>query len=338
MHPACPRGLYLDRKLEAYATRKLEAYATWTVLTHHRESLLMRWILATFVALIASVATAHPLQAALVVNGYTPATAGKYDRFANDASFIGNAYNWSGVGRTTGGFWGVLISPSFVLSSRHHRPSSGEAIRFYLSNDPAGSFVDKSIGSSRIMADSDLVLTQLSDATIGVSTYAIGNPAANLVGKELFVWGQPDGPTAMSYERLGRNEVSSVSRNFSAPSELVGQGDVFFYDYNTSATGLGADEAKVSVGDSGAPSFVIGPDGPELVGIHWFRYDPTPSGKLGGSGDTLVTSYINEINSAMAATGSSERVTVAVPEPAALCLVLAGMSLVFVRRRVPMAG
>lgn len=291
----------------------------------------MRLILASFVALIACAVAANPLAAALVVNGYS---ADKHDRFADDPAFIGSAYDWSGVGRTTSGRWGVLISPSFVLSSRHLAPIDGEKIRFYLSNDSTNGYVEKTIGSSLFMANSDLMLTQLSDATVGVATYAIRNPAVKLVGEELFVWGQASNPDVFLNTRLGRNVVSGILPGFSSPPDLVGQGDVFVYDYDTSAAGLGPDEAKVTDGDSGGPSFTIGPDGLEVVGVHWFKYDPKLLGQLTGSGDTLVTSYINQLNEAMAARSSSERVTVAaVPEPSALGLVLAGLSLVFVRRR-----
>lgn len=298
----------------------------------------MRWILATLVGLSAMAVTAHPLAAALVVNGYTPATAGKYDRFANDGAFIGSAYDWSGVGRTTSGRWGVLISPSFVLSAYHHMPSVDEEIRFYASNDPSGSYATNTILSrvrltgTDLSLASDLALIQLGEATTGAATYAIGNPATNLIGRELYVWGQANNSNKYLNVRLGRNEVTEVLPNFFA-SQSLGQGDVFTYDYDTSAAGLGGDEALLTTGDSGGPSFTIGADGlPELVGIHWFTYPD--SGPPQGSGDTLVTSFINQLNSAMAATGSSERVTVAVvPEPNSLGLVLAGLSVVLIRRR-----
>ena len=259
------------------------------------------------------------------------------DRFSNSPAFIGSSFDWSGVGRTSSGFWGVLISPSFVLSSRHHSPVDGESIRFYHSNNAADGYVEKSIVSSSVMANSDLILTQLTSATAGVATYAIGNPARNLIGEELYVWGQAENPDFFLNTRLGRNEVLDIWPNFSSPPELVGQGDVFVYDYDTTVTGLGPDEARVSDGDSGGPSFITGQNGLELVGIHWFKYDAAP-GAFAGSGDTLVSSFIADINSGMAVRGSSERVTVAaVPEPSVLGLSLVGLSVVFRRRRQPAA-
>lgn len=300
----------------------------------------MRFLLSAVVALSLCFVSVRPVAAALTINGYTPATAGQYDRFDNDPTFVGSAYDWSGVGRTAGGRWGVLISPSFVLSAAHYPPGLGNTIRFYASNDSGGVFESSVIGSNFTITDtgigvgSDLLLTRLNTPVTGIATYAIGNPALSLVGEELFVWGQSDKADAFLNTRLGRNEVTGVAPAFSDP-KLVGTGDIFVYDYNTTS-GLGADEAKVDTGDSGGPSFIVGPDGKlALVGIHWFKYDPDPEvpGSLGGSGDTLVTSFIDELNTAMAATGSLERVTVAVPEPSILGLCAVGLSTVCFRRR-----
>lgn len=306
-------------------------------------SLIMRFLSAAVVALSLCCVSVRPAAAALTVNGYTPATAGMYDRFNSDPSFIGGAFDWSGVGRTVGGRWGVLISPSFVLSAAHYPPAPNDIIRFHTDNDPLGTVVSSSIGpmgSSYTITDtsigvgSDLLLTHLSTPVLGIATYAIGNPAKSLVGEDLFVWGQSDKLDQTLNMRLGRNEVTEVATAFSDP-KLAGTGDVFAYDYNTTS-GLGADEAKVASGDSGGPSFVVGADGQlALVGIHWFNYDPDPKipGSLGGSGDTLVTSLIDELNAKMASTGSMERVTVAVPEPSALGLCMVGLTMVCIRRR-----
>src|SRR5690606_13143804 len=110
--------------------------------------------------------------------------------------------------------------------------------------------------------------------------------------------------------------------------------DVFLYDYDVGVGGMGADEARVEGGDSGGPTFAIGAGGAlGLVGIHWFNYDPS-DGQLGGSGDTFVPSFIDEVNAAMALAGSSERLSVitAVPEPSTAALLLVGIAAVGLRR------
>src|SRR5690349_5493775 len=70
-------------------------------------------------------------RAALTVQGYSAQTAGMYDRFLNDPSFIGSGYNWSGVGRGINtisnadvGSWGTMISPSYFISANHFSPAA----------------------------------------------------------------------------------------------------------------------------------------------------------------------------------------------------------------------
>ncbi len=299
----------------------------------------MRLFLIALLGLFIANATRTAALAGLTVNGYSAATADRYDRFNNSPAFLGSAYNWSGVGRTPDGRWGTLISPSFVISAAHLAPIAGTSLRFYTGNDAAGSFVDRTVGASIAITgtglplSSDLVLTQLSAPVTGISTYAIAAPTspANLIGQEIYVWGQADTLPFQTSMRLGRNEIFNVIPN---ADNGVSIGTVFVYDYNTT-TGLGLDEAKLVSGDSGGPSFLIGPSGPVIVGIHWFVNDPgTLTGPLEGSGDTLVSSYITQLNNAMAATGSSERVmVVAVPEPTAVAWLLLGVSSALVRRR-----
>ena len=89
-----------------------------------------------------------------------------YDRFDNDPSFIGNSFNMSGVGQGfqpaengQSGDWATMISPSYFISAWHEHPggqfnnnvtwdpnnaSSQIMVRFYSSNNQAGSFEDYS--------------------------------------------------------------------------------------------------------------------------------------------------------------------------------------------------
>ncbi|MEZ6078249.1 MAG: hypothetical protein R3C56_22005 [Pirellulaceae bacterium] len=183
-----------------------------------------------------------------------------------------------------------------------------------LHNDPGGRFrnaldqfqrhhcTDTGIG-----VGSDLLLTRLSSPVAGIATPCNWQPASSLVGEELFVWGQSNKADPFLNTRLGRNEVTEVAPAFSDP-ELVGTGDIFVYDYNTTS-GLGADEAKVVTGDSGGPSFIVGPDG------NW-RWSAFTCSRLRLSRNSRivgrfwryleVTSFIDELNTAMFNTGSSE--------------------------------
>ncbi len=287
-----------------------------------------------FAVLLANCSTAW---SALTIQNYNPA---QHDRFANNAGFIGSGFNWGGVGRTGAGIgtWGTLISPTFVLTATHF--AGAGAIRFYNSNDPNGGFVERNIVQNitltQIGSDkpSDLTLSRLDSAVNGVDFFPIVDlpAAADYINRELFVFGISNSPQAFTNVRVGRNNIDSILPLFSDPGLNNGnsKNDVFIYDFDNPG-GVGADEARIEGGDSGAPSFVIINGAPALVGIHWFQYEPGdfPDGKQ-GSGDTFVSSFVDEINNAIAATGSLERVLTisAVPEPSAMLLVIASLGMV----------
>lgn len=280
-----------------------------------------------------------PASAALTIAGYDPQ---RHERFLNDADFIGSGYDWSGVGRNESGRWGVLLSPSFTVSATHAAPAIGSTLRFYATNDLGGSFVERQVVASTAVTQSgqvnssDLVLTQLSGPASGIMHYPVLSLPTldDYVGQELFVWGQSSSDPAQYTMRLGRNEITAVLPTFSHPNLGSSIGDAFIYDYDT-VNGVGDDEARVAGGDSGGPSFVIAAGGvPAVVGTHWFNYDGASVGVSQGSGDNLVPSFIDEMNSLMASSGSSERLTIisAVPEPSTLLLVTLAVGPLLFRR------
>src|SRR5271163_2930070 len=57
----------------------------------------------------------------------------QYARFysGSDKAFIGQAYNWSGVG-SDGYSWATMISPTFFISANHDHP--GSTLTFYSGN------------------------------------------------------------------------------------------------------------------------------------------------------------------------------------------------------------
>jgi hypothetical protein len=276
---------------------------------------------------------------ALTIQNYNPS---QHDRFANNANFIGSGFDWGGVGRTSGS-WGTLISPTFVLTATHAAGSG--PIRFYTSNDPNGGFVQRNIVQNIVLTQvgsdrpSDLTLSRLDSAVTGVDFFPILDlpNSAHYINQELFVFGRSNTADPFTSVRLGRNNIDQVLPLFSHPNLNGGnsKNDVFIYDFDNPG-GVGADEARVEGGDSGASSFVIANGAPALVGIHWFQYDARDfsGGKL-GSGDSLVSSFVDEINAAIAATGSLERVQsiTAIPEPSTLILVAAPFLFVLARRQ-----
>ena len=87
------------------------------------------------------------------------------------------------------------------------------------------------------------------------------------------------------------------------------------------------DEAWLATGDSGAPSFVVWNGELALVGVHWFKLTLADDG-LDGSGDTLVSAYISDLEAAMVGEGVTT-----VPEPGSIALGLLACAALFTRRR-----
>ena len=278
-------------------------------------------------------------RSALTIQNYNST---QHDRFANNANFIGNGFNWGGVGRTSGS-WGTLISPTFVLTATH--AAGAGPIRFYTSNDPNGGYVQRNIVQNIAITQSgsnkpsDLTLSRLDSAVSGVDFFPILDlpTSAQYINQTLFVFGLSTSGDPFTNVRVGRNQIDDILPLFSHPNLNGGnsKNDVFTYDFDNPG-GLGADEARVEGGDSGGSSFVIANGKPALVGIHWFQYDARDfaGGKL-GSGDTFVSSFVDELNAAIAATGSLEQVQAitAVPEPSTLLLVSAFLGTALLHRR-----
>ncbi|MEZ6061496.1 MAG: PEP-CTERM sorting domain-containing protein [Planctomycetaceae bacterium] len=266
-------------------------------------------------------------QGTLIVQGYN---TNFHDRFTNHADFIGNPYNWSGVGRGTQ--WATMVSDSFFVSASHAHPGLNADVTFYHGNDPGGMSESHTVAQGWRIDGSDLWLGRLSSSvSSNVEKYAIADVTpSGAEGLTFSTFGRTGGAATPTSQRMGRNVVTQSITNFSDPA-LSGSGDVFIFDYDV--PGLGADEARVTGGDSGAPTFVLTPSGPAVLGIHWFMYQNEMLGEL-GSGDTFVPSYIDDMNLIMAGFGESLSV-VAVPEPSSVVLlfsIAAGIALY--RRRL----
>ena len=261
------------------------------------------------VALALSLWFGSPASAAMFVLGYQ---ANLNDRFyvGSDKAFIGAAYDWSGVGQSSDNFWETMISPSYFVTANHWHASIGDTIQFNLDNSPTGTYETRTVVWSEQVGDSnsDLWLGELSSPVgAGVAIYPIlslPNPA-NYKNLPLYTVGLADG-SGVCNMRLGCNNISSAG------------GSSMDFVYNTSA-GVGSNESYVMSGDSGGPSFVPVDGQLALVGTHSAHSDANPvNGSI--SIDTFVPFYINAIDAAMLANGSSEQVTLVVPEPSTVVL------------------
>jgi hypothetical protein len=278
-----------------------------------------------FLTLIAALLWLMPVgiaSAEMTLQGYR---AEKHDRFyvgeAPVKAFIGDPYNWSGVGRSSDSRWATMVSDSYFLSANHYHPDTGAKIEFYSTNSPGGSYETHTVASGVQIAGSDLWLGKLEEkvsANVAKCSILSLTQESRYDDLSLYTFGLSDKSTPTQRNmRLGRNNLdpgSIHSETLDGTTDST-TGQVYLFDYDNPPDGMGADESYLEVGDSGGPSLVTDFGGkPALVGIHWFNNEKKTVPWY--SGDTFVPYYINAINTAMS---SGEQLTL-VPEPSTLAL------------------
>jgi hypothetical protein len=258
--------------------------------------------------------------AAMVINGGL--TYADNNRFGTN--FIGAAYDWSGVSKSSDNR-ATMVAPSYFLTARHYAPGVGSSVIFQGSNGTDYSYTVASLVTLKTLIgstlhDSDLVLGKLTASVNSfIAQYAVPAPSTVHFGDPLFMYG--------SGNYVGKNAVSEIA------TVSVGgyYGVSLFMNYDNSPY-----EGFLQGGDSSSPSLVICNGQLALVGTHWAIDGPDNawpglSGPYGlyASVDSYVPAYINQINALM--TGG-EQLTVLIPEPAGLVL-LATLVLVCLRRQ-----
>ena len=199
------------------------------------------------------------------------------------AAFIGQGYDWSGVGENQAGQWATMISPSYFISANHYHPGPGDTLTFHLNNDPNGPTYTTGIASGILIPGTvDLYLGKLTSpipAADDIATYPIWvlpNLAA-YTGQNMFVYGTPN--------KVGQNVISYASLS------------QVYYAYSATG-GDGPNEAYLMSGDSGAPSFGFANGQLAVVGVHWTNSGSTPYDGATCS-DTNVSSYVAAIQASM---------------------------------------
>ncbi len=217
-----------------------------------------------------------PVWAALIVDGYTPATN---DRFTNDPAFIAGGLNLSGVARSSSNRWGTLISPNLALSAEHSHPENGTSLSFFESNDPLGPMQERTVIGSVRVGESDLRICVLSES-LPASYLPIPLSSQGIPDETAFESSLLNGlPVFM----IGRsNDISSSVTNVAVGrNRLEDWFDLVEVDGTTDAA-LGAiqhfpediefvtHEAFLQTWDSGAPVLAELDGVLTLVGINWF--------------------------------------------------------------------
>ena len=207
-----------------------------------------------------------------------------HDRFyvGSDKVFIGNNYDWSGIGQNSAGQWATMISPSYFISANHYHPNSGETLTFYSGNNTSQSYNFTVTSGVQVSGLSDLWLGKLSipiPASDNITTYPLWNMGtpSSFVGLDVFLYGVPN--------KVGRNTVAYVS-----PTQVS-------YVFNASG-GDGSDEAYLMSGDSGGPSFGYYNGQLALVGTHW-QNEGTPVIDGYRCSDSYISGFISTIQSDM---------------------------------------
>jgi len=244
------------------------------------------------------------------------------DRFANNAAFIMDPFDLSGVGRSSDNKWGTLVSRNVLVSANHFHPADGASITFFETNDPSGNSVTRTVTDGERVGSSDIWIAALDNpvpesyAFFDFATEDINNPiqfnTSVYAGENAYLFGRS--PTVFS----------------SATDVAVGRNvlDQWFEDVDSGGTiddAMGAEkeaesldvtyEALLESGDSGGPMFVsLNGTDLTLVGINWFVGELQNGNDV--SGFSYVGNYDGEIQNFIASHP--------VPEPATVSLLALG--------------
>ena len=285
----------------------------------------MKPIIATLIISTLCTPAAWP---ALSLQSYSAAS---HHRFADDPAFIGSGYDWSGVAYN--GDWATRISDTYYVTAWHARATG--SLTFYEDNDPLGNTVTRTSSSLTRIGTTDIAIGRFSSspgATIAI--YGIADEfttqatfaSSPYFDMEAFVVGlNGTGGNTTTNFRVGRNELDGFYDDVVLVPPAANVTDMITYDNDS--PGLGADEAYLQSGDSGAPLFITVGSELVLIGIH-AGIDPTLSAS------SFLSNYITEISAIVEAGGESLTLISAVPEPSSSLLFALGAVMLMLRRRV----
>ncbi len=276
-------------------------------------------------------------------------SAATNDRFANDPSFVGAGFDFSGVGRTTqgNGRWATLIADNIFVTANHF-PAAGN-ITFFEGNSPTSTSHTRSVAGTTRIGGTDFrlgyfnnplptTIERYSFATVDLSSTGAGltplpsqelaitlgitpttgtyasNPLTNAaVGVNRIEFFQEDAPI-----QTPANIVLSVSDSIITVRNEAGDPGFTTEQF----------ESALNSGDSGSPLFTI--NGPDLV----------LSGIAGGEGTLTLGNGDSRDFSAYSYIGNYDQQVqdfinvnlIAVPEPSSALLLSLGSGL-FLRNR-----
>jgi hypothetical protein len=274
-----------------------------------------------------------PAEGTMIVQNFD---AAKHHRFANDSSFIGAAYDWSGVARASNGRWLTMISPTYFVTANHVYPADENSVIFYENNDSSGNTITRTVISTTRIGDTDIRIGHLDSApgpTVAIygiasnTTSASGFSTSTYNNREVFNVGLNNTGSGTTQFRVGRNLLDGFVDLYD--DSALGDAITFGYDTAPSPQGLGDDETYLQGGDSAAPMFTTVNGELVLLGTNWAIESGSPNYSL----TTFLPNYLPEIQS-IVESGNESITLISVPEPSsALLLGLGGGVLLFRKKR-----
>lgn len=236
-----------------------------------------------------------PMSAVTVAN-YSDATNLRFD---NDPSFIGNPYDWSGVGRVsatpdTGSFshhreWATLIGENTFISANHFKPSAGDTITFRDGNSLSDPTFDYTVVGGSQVPGTDFWIGYTEGAiNPDLKRYAFNTTSADnlsetgLIGATLFLNGDnvSGGPGTLDGTVVGTNQAeawieagsTTIDSTPTITTTLTSSisFDTFVLWRNQAAdtaNSFTTYEALVQSGDSGSPAFQIVAGDLQIAGL-----------------------------------------------------------------------
>ena len=260
-----------------------------------------------------------PKAAALEIRVFNAAV---HDRFTNfdtappvmNPGFLYDPLKFTGVGwnSTQAHKQFALVSPLHFLASKHNPPNVGHVIKFVAAD---GSVVQRNCTSVTVIQADDPGATDLALCTLGAPVPANVKPlpylnlpdTSNYIGRDLMVFGH--GVAAGTVLRAGHGEISDIDDlDPDVAGEVYGTNRLMEFIY--SGTGTDPDDAYVTLGDSGSPTFAEENNQPALVGIHFYEQEEDGDHY---NVDTFVPYYVPKLDLIMASTGYRVRPAIFTP-------------------------
>ena len=270
---------------------------------------------------------------ALEVDSYSTA---ENQRFANNGSFLGNAYDFSGVGRSSAGRWVTMISSNVFVSALHARPTNGHTVSFYPDNNPLSVPVTRTVMGGQGVGG-DLYIGYLNaPVSPNIAIYNFESTphtdssfnSSPLLGAQVIMTGKSSNSTYSSpadmvigFNRLDRHRTFSAGGNSGKT--------LYTLKDSSSDSPFVVKEAQIdpASGDSGAPLFIDEGGNLKVLGTAW-------------GGDAITIWGVTRPASTFSYTGNHSREMDSyiaqhspAPEPSSALLLLSSSLFLFRRQR-----